>query len=717
MSFRFTHRLCPVAASLTSFWIIVALSAITIAQQPVPPQAAQRPHKMEIHGDTRIDEFYWMRDRENPEVISWLEQENAYREAVMAPLKDLQEKLAKELRERIKQDDESVPLPDHGYNWFTRIRDGQQYPNYYRQRIASESATANQPELVLDQNALAEGQSYCSVGMLRSRPAGDIIAWAVDFVGRRKYTIQFKNVSAGEMLPDEIKDTTGRFIFAEDNQHLFYTRQDPETLRSYQVFCHTIGTDPQSDRLVYEEKDEEYSVGIDLSKSRKYLIITSAQTLSTECRIVDAHNPAADPIVFHPRERDHEYSVDHLNDRFVIRTNWQAPNFRLMQVDQAGREKSQWAILLPHDPAVFLQSFELLNDWLVVEERCNGLVRIRFRNWNDPDFKTIDFGEPCYAASLAATNIAETNLLRYSFSSLKTPNSIIEFDLKSGQKHLLKQDEILGGFDSANYISERIWATATDGTKVPIGVLRHKDTAVDGSAPLLIYGYGSYGASEEDDFNPAILSLVNRGFVFAVAHIRGGQEMGRHWYEDGKLLKKKNTFTDFIACTRFLVEQKYADPKRVYALGGSAGGLLMGAVANMAPGLYHGMIAEVPFVDVVTTMLDDSIPLTTSEYDEWGNPNDPEYYRYMLSYSPYENVQRREYPHLLVTTGLHDSQVQYWEPAKWVARLRARKTDHNLLLMHTEMSAGHGGSSGRYRKYQETALRQAFLLMLAGIEK
>jgi oligopeptidase B len=478
-----------------------------------------------------------------------------------------------------------------------------------------------------------------------------------------------------------------------------------------------LGTDTQTDRLVYEEKDEEFSVDIDLSKSRKFLIITSQQTLSTECRLLDAHNPEADPIIFHLRERDHEYSVDHINDHFVIRTNWDAPNFRLMQVDRAGAEKSLWIELLPHNSAVFLEGFELLNDWLVVEERFNGLIRIRFRKWKDPQFQTIDFGEPCYSASLAATNLSETNLLRYSFSSLKTPNSVFEYNLATGQKNLLKQDEILGGFESSNYVSERLWATTDDGTRVPIGLLRHKDTAVDGTAPLLIYGYGSYGYSEEDDFNAAMLSLVNRGFVFAVAHIRGGQEMGRHWYEDGKLLNKKNTFTDFIDCTRFLVDQKYADPKRVYAMGGSAGGLLMGAVANLAPSLYHGMIAEVPFVDVVTTMLDDSIPLTTSEYDEWGNPNDPEYYQYMLSYSPYENVQRREYPNLLVTTGLHDSQVQYWEPAKWVARLRERKTDQNLVLMHTEMSAGHGGSSGRYRKYQETALRQAFLLMLAGIDQ
>jgi oligopeptidase B len=567
------------------FVLVASWASLAKGQQPVPPKATQRPHEMEIHGDQRIDEFYWMRDRDNPEVISWLEQENAYREAVMAPVKALQEKLANELRDRIKQDDESVPYPDHGYDWFTRIRDGQQYADFFRRKIDTDPNQLIDDDLVLDQNSLAEGKAYCSVGGVRCRPAGDIVAWSVDFVGRRKYTIQFKNLATGQMLPEEILDTTGSFMFAEDNEHLFYTRQDPETLRAHQVYCHRLGTDPATDRLVYEEPDEEFSVGIDLSKSRKYLIVTSVQTLSTECRLLEATNPAADPVIFHPRERDHEYSVDHLNDRFVIRTNWQAPNFRLMEIDRAAADKSEWTELLPHDQAVFLEGFELLNDWLVVEERFNGLIRLRYRTWNDREFQTIDFGEPCYSASLAATNVADTDLLRYSFSSLKTPDSIFEYNLKTGEKDLLKQEEVLGGFEAADYVTERLWATAADGTKVPIGLLRHKNTKVDGTAPLLLYGYGSYGYSEEDDFNPAVLSLVNRGFVFAVAHIRGGQELGRHWYEDGKLLKKKNTFTDFIDCTRFLIERKYADPQRVYALGGSAGGLLMGAVANLAPGL------------------------------------------------------------------------------------------------------------------------------------
>jgi oligopeptidase B len=686
------------------------------AQQVVPPIAAKRPHEMIMHGDKRVDEFYWMRERENPEVIDWLNKENAYLDAMLAPVKPLQERLANEIRDRIKQDDESVPYPDRGYNWYSRIKDGQQYSNFYRRKIG-ETGKNGDEELVLDQNQLAVGKEYCSVGRMTSSPSGDLVAWPVDFVGRRKYTIQFKKLSTGQMLPQEIKDTTGNLVFAEDGKHLFYTRQDPETLRSYRVYRHQIGTDPAMDKLVYEETDEEFSVGITNTKSRDYLIIASIQTLSTECRLINAKNPLAEPILFFGRQPDHEYSVDHLDGRFVIRTNWKSPNFRLMETDRPNADQAQWKELLAHDPSTFLEGFELLKDWLVVEERFNGLNRIRYRRWNEPEFQSLDFGEPCYSAGMAATNIAETNKLRYSFSSLKTPPSVVEFDLVSAAKVVLKQDEILGGFDSSNYLSERLWAIARDGTKVPVGVLRHKSTSIDGSAPLFIYGYGSYGASEEDDFNPAVLNLVNRGFIYAVAHIRGGQEMGRSWYENGKLLKKKNTFTDFIDCTKFLIENKYADPKRVYAQGGSAGGLLMGAVMNMEPELYHGMIADVPFVDVVTTMLDDTIPLTTSEYDEWGNPNDPQYYQYMLSYSPYENVQKRNYPNLLVTTGLHDSQVQYFEPAKWVARLRDRKTDQNLLLLHTEMSAGHGGSSGRYKRYRETAMRQVFLLMLAGIKE
>jgi oligopeptidase B len=683
---------------------------------PVPPVADRRPQVLDAHGHQRVDDYYWMRDRENPEVIRWLEEENAYRISVMSATEDLQKKLADELRERIKQDDESAPYPERGYLWYSRTEDGQQYEKHFRRQLDSHNLAAKAiEELVLDENQLAEGHEFCSVGDFQVGPSGQIVAWAVDFVGRRLYSIQFRDMATGEMLQDCIAETTGNMVFAEDREHLFYTRQDPETLRSDRVYCHRLGTDPQEDRLVYQEQDEQFSVYVAPTKSKKYIQIISSQTLSTECRLIDSEQPQNEPILFLPRERQHEYSLDHLNGLFVIRTNWQAANFRLMETELPGKGKESWKELVPHDPDVFLEGFELLDNWLVIEERANGLTRIRYREKDQKDFRTLDFGEPCYSAGLAATVLSETDLIRYSFSSLRTPPAIIDFNLRTGDKTIVKQEEVLGGFDSQHYVTDRLWAPARDGTLIPVAVIRHCDTPVDSSAPLLVYAYGSYGYSMEDAFSPLIFNLVNRGFVYAIAHIRGGQEMGRWWYEEGKLLKKTNTFTDFIDCTKHLVAEKFGDPSRVYARGGSAGGLLMGAVANMAPELYHGMIADVPFVDVVTTMLDDTIPLTTSEYDEWGNPNEKEFYDYMLSYSPYDNVQAKAYPHMLITTGLHDSQVQYWEPAKWVARLRERKTDDHLLLLYTEMHAGHGGASGRYDRYREIALRHAFLLMLAGV--
>jgi len=714
------------AFAFPQFVLLIAILTMTMppieAQETqkttlLPPKATKKPQVLKAHNHERIDEYYWMREREDPAVIQWLESENAYREAILSGTEKLQETLVSELRARIKQDDQSAAYPDRGYDWFSKTLDGRQYEIHYRRPWnTTGTQEVGVEELVLDENDLAQGHEFCSVAELEVSPTGQIVAWPVDFVGRRLYTIQFRDLATGKMLPDEIPETTGNLVFAEDNLHVFYTRQDPETLRSDRVFCHRLGTNPDTDRLVYNERDQEFSVHVAPTKSRRYIQIVSSQTLSTECLLLDARKPELPPVVFLPRERNHEYSLDHLGDRFVIRTNWDAPNFSLLETSSPGDDKAQWKQLLPHDSSVFVENFELLEDWLVVEERTDGLTRIRFRGWQEEEFQTLDFGEPCFAAGLAATSTAKTNLLRYVFSSPKTPASVIDVDLRTGIKSVVKQDEILGGFDSSNYVTERSWASARDGAKVPIAILRHRHTPVDGTAPCLVYAYGSYGLSMEDGFSPLILNLVDRGFVYAVAHIRGGQEMGRHWYEEGKLLKKKNTFTDFIDCTRHLVEQKVADPARVYARGGSAGGLLMGAIANMAPELYHGIIADVPFVDVVTTMLDDSIPLTTSEYDEWGNPNEPEYYRYMLSYSPYDNLEPKSYPNLLVTTGLHDSQVQYWEPAKWVARLREVKTDDHLLLLYTEMHAGHGGASGRYDRYRQIAMRQAFLLMLAGIQ-
>lgn len=680
-----------------------------------PPVATKRPKAIVTHGHQRVDDYYWMRERENPELLQWLEAENAYRQSVMAGQQKLQEQLVIELRQRIQQDDQSAAYPDRGYLWYSKTKDGQQYASHFRRMAINLTSTlpldSAEEELVLDENLLAEGHEFCEVADLQVSPSGQLVAWPVDFVGRRFFDIQIRDMSTGKILSDSIAATSGNMIFADD-KCLFYTRQDPETLRYDRLYCHVIGQPASEDRLIFTEQDEEFNLFLLPTKSRRYIQCISMQTESTEVRLIDCLNPTAEPQLFLPRQEEHEYSLDHLGDRFVVLTNWQAPNFRLMQCGKIGVDKSQWTEILAHDAQVLLEDFELLNNWLVVVERVDGLSRIRYTNNNGQTWKQIDFGEPCYSATLAATTVADSDLLRYSFSSLKTPRKIVDHNLLIGTQHIVKQDPVLGGFDSANYLTDRLWAPAQDGTKIPISLVYHRNTKLDATAPVLVYAYGSYGINMEDEFIPSIYNLLDRGFVYAIAHVRGGQEMGRHWYDQGKLLHKKNTFTDFIACTRYLIDGKIADPKRVFAQGGSAGGLLMGAIANMAPELYRGIIAEVPFVDVVTTMLDDSIPLTTSEYDEWGDPNEKTYYDYMLSYSPYDNVQEQSYPNMLVVTGLHDSQVQYWEPAKWVAKLREKKRDNHLLLLDVEMHAGHGGSSGRYDRYKEIAKIQSFILML-----
>jgi len=702
---RFSRRfLLPLC-----FAILVAPVATAVAQQLVPPTAAKRPYPMEMHGHVRVDDYYWMRERENPAVISWLNSENEYTRGMLEPTAELRQTLAGELKARIPQNDDSVPYPKSGYDWFSRITEGAQYRAFYR-RLPQPGA---KEELVVDANQAAGDSKFCSLPGVNPSPDGKTVAWAVDLVGRRKYTLKFRDMTTGEMLPDQCQNVTGSVVWAEDSKTVFYTRQDPDTLRSNHVFRHRLGTDPASDELVYDETDEEFSVGIDKTRSRKYIVISSDQTLSSECRIINAHHPETDSVVFLAREPDHEYSIDHIGDSFYVRTNWEAKNFRLMKSAEPGLDKSKWEMVVPHSDSQFLESFALFDNWLAISLLENGLTEIRYRTWDAEKFADVKFDEPCYSAGLAVTDETATGKLRYVYSSLRTPDSVFDFDMATGKSTLLKQTKIGGGFDRENYVAERQWATAQDGTKVPVSIVFRKYTPRDGSAPCLLYGYGSYGSSMSADFDPAIVSLLDRGWVYAIAHIRGGQEMGRAWYEDGKLLKKKNTFTDFIDCGKFLVAEKYCSPETLYGNGGSAGGLLIGAVANLAPELFHGLIAEVAFVDVVTTMLDETIPLTTSEYDEWGNPNDATYYRYMLSYSPYDNVQAKDYPHLLVTTGLHDSQVQYWEPAKWVARLRELKTGDGVLLMHTEMEAGHGGASGRLDQYRETALRHAFLIWLA----
>jgi oligopeptidase B len=554
------------------------------------------------------------------------------------------------------------------------------------------------------------------VASLAVSSSSNILAYAVDFVGRRKYSIYFRDLATGKALDKVIEDVTGNIEWAEDNKTLFYTRQDPDTLRWYQVFRHTLGDDPKNDPLVFQEDDEEFSVVVGKSRSRKFILIGSEQTLSSEWRYVSAADPAAESKLFQAREANHEYQIEHIGDRFFIRTNWNARNFRLMKAAENKTAKDAWVEVIPHDEKALLDDFALFDDFLAVAHRSEGLVKIRCKSWRENGEKQVAFSEPVYVASISATPETKTDWLRYQFASLNTPDSVREFNVKTGETRVIKQEEVLGGFNSADYETQRLWATADDGTKIPVSLVRKKTTPLDGTAPCLLYGYGSYGISMDADFQLSLLNLLNRGFVYAIAHIRGGQEMGRSWYEDGKLLKKKNTFTDFINVGEFLVREKIADPRRLYAEGGSAGGLLMGAVMNMRPDLFRGIIAEVPFVDVVNTMLDDSIPLTTSEYDEWGNPNEKNYFDYMLSYSPYDNVKSVAYPNVLVTTGLHDSQVQYWEPAKWVAKLRKLKKDKNLLLFKINTDAGHGGASGRFDQYNEVVLRQAFLLKLAQLQ-
>lgn len=682
-----------------------------VTQTLQPPIAAVRPTKLEKHGHLRIDNYYWLRERDNPEVIEYLKAENAYADAVMVPYKDLEEKLFAEMKARIKQSDLSVPYKLDDYYYYTRFEEGKEYPIYCRKRGSLEAAE----EVMIDGNAMAQGQSYFAIGASAVSFGQDILAFAVDTVGRRIYTIRFKNLTTGELLPDEIRASTPNIAWANDNRTLFYAKQDPTTLRPYRIYRHTLGTQQQDDVLVYEEKDETFSCRVFRTKSKRFLMIASTQTLSTEYRFLDANTPEGEFKVFHPRERHHEYFVDHFEDYFYIRTNDDAKNFRLMRTPVGDTRKTAWRDVILHRKTVLLEDVEIFRDFLVLTERRNGLRRLRILPWLGASEHYITFDEPTYYVAVDVNPDFNTHLLRYRYQSLVTPNTVYDYDMRKRAKKLLKQDEVLGGYDPNAYQSERRYARASDGTLVPISMVYRKGMKRNGNNPLLLYGYGSYGISTDATFSSARLSLLDRGFIYAIAHVRGGEELGRAWYEDGKLLKKKNTFTDFIACARYLIDEHYTQPDRLFALGGSAGGLLMGAVINMAPDMFKGVVALVPFVDVVTTMLDESIPLTTAEYDEWGNPNDKTYYDYMLSYSPYDNVERRAYPNLLVMAGLHDSQVQYWEPAKWVAKLRAMKTDNNLLLLKTNMEAGHSGASGRFRRLRETALQYAFILRLAGI--
>jgi len=676
---------------------------------PTPPVAEKKPQTLETHGDVRVDDYYWLNDRSNPDVVAYLEAENAYTEAVLAKVSDLRSELFDELKNRIEPDDSTVPAPYHGYLYYTRYEEGLEYPIYCRREQSPDAPE----EVTLDVNKVAEGHDFCSVSDNLVSPDSRLLAWAVDTVGRRKYTIYVTDLETGELLPDVLTGVTGNLAWANDNQTLFYTRQDPETLRSYQVWRHRLGEGPSQDVLVYEETDPTFSTYVWKTRSEDYILIESEQTLATEFHFIDADEPEDEPKIIAPRERGVEYSVDEAADRFIIRTNLGAENFRLMiaPVAHPGRDNWREMEIAPARDDVLLEAVDVFSDFMVLTERRNGLRHLRVVPADGGAEIEVHFDEPAYVTWVDDNEEFDTTVLRYGYSSLNTPETIYDLDLETGERTLMKRQQIRGGFDPENYVVERLMAPARDGIEVPVSLVHRTGIPRNGTSPLLLYAYGSYGYSTEDWFRPDVVSLLDRGFVFAIAHVRGGQEMGRWWYEDGKLLNKKNTFTDFIDCGRFLVAEGYTAPDRMFARGGSAGGLLMGAVANMAPDLFAGIIANVPFVDVVTTMLDDSIPLTTGEFDEWGDPKQPEYYDYMLSYSPYDNAVAKDYPAMLVTTALEDSQVQYFEPAKWVAKLRALKTDDNPLVFTCEMSAaGHGGVSGRYRKYEETALEYAFIL-------
>ncbi len=681
-----------------------------------PPVAEIKPHIRTIHGDTVTDNYYWMIDYfreglDSDKVIAYLEAENAYLDTMMAGTKELQEQLFREMKSRIKEKDESVPVFSNGYFYYTRTEEGRQYFKYCRKKGSLDAPE----EVLLDVDAMAEGKSYYTVSGFNVSDDNKLLAYGVDEVSRRQYTIYIKNLETGEVYEDAIKGTAGYSVWASDSKTLFYTANNPNTLLSEKIKRHVLGSDPSHDETVYEEQDKSNYIGVGRSKNRKYIFIRSRATLSSETWVLDASDPSGRFKSFQPRMKDVLYDVIALEDRFLIRTNKDAINFKLMECPLDQTDVASWQEVIPHRSDVLLEGITEFKDFLAIGERKNGLMQIRIRNLQDNGEYYIDFGEAAYDAYFGANPEYHSQVLRYNYTSLITPASTYDYDLAAKEKKLMKQQEVLGGYDPSGYVTERMYATAGDGVRIPVSLVYKKGFVKDGNAPLLLYAYGSYGASMDPSFSSSRLSLLDRGFAFAIAHIRGGQEMGRQWYEDGKMMRKKNTFTDFIDVGKFLVQEKYTSREHLYAQGGSAGGLLMGAVANMAPELWNGMIAQVPFVDVVNTMLDESIPLTTNEFDEWGNPKEKDAYFYMKSYSPYENVEQKAYPNILVTTGLHDSQVQYFEPAKWVARLRAMKTDRNILLLHTNMSFGHGGASGRFDYLKDAALNYAFLLALEGM--
>jgi len=679
------------------------------------PVADIKPKDRKIHGDTVTDNYYWMIDffKEGPDstaVVDYLTAENTYLDEMMKGTKKLQEDLFNELKGRIKEKDESVPVFRNGYFYYSRTEEGKQYSKYCRKK----GSLAAEEEILLDIDELAKGHPYYSATGYSVSPDNSLLAYGVDNVSRRQYTIYIKNLETGELLEDTITNTEGDPVWAADNRTIFYTEKNPETLLSEKIKKHKLGEDSAADLIVYEEHDKSNYIGVDKSKSGKYIFIYSSATLSSETWLIPSDKPDSEFKVFQPRMKEVLYSVVPLTDKFLIVTNWEAQNFRLMECPLDKTGIANWKEVIPHRTDVLLEGVEEFKDFLVISERKNGLAELRIRNANGTEHY-IDFGEPAYTAVVGSNPEYDSTTLRYMYTSMTTPVSVYDYDMASKTKTLMKQQEIVGGYNREDYTTERLYARAADGTNVPLSIVYKNGLKRDGTAPLLLYAYGSYGHNIDPSFSSSSLSLLNRGFIFAVAHIRGGQEMGRQWYEDGKLMKKMNTFTDFIDCAKFLIAEKFSSPEHLYAQGGSAGGLLMGAIINLEPELWHGIIAQVPFVDVVNTMLDESIPLTTNEFDEWGNPKNEEAYHYMKAYSPYENIEKKAYPNMLVTTGLHDSQVQYFEPAKWIAKLRATKTDKNILLLKTDMDFGHGGASGRFDYLKDIALNYAFLLSLEGI--
>lgn len=689
------------------------------------PKASKVAKELVIHNDVRIDDYYWLRlsdDEKNAEtpsektkkVLSYLNEENAFYEGETLHTKQFQEDLFLEMKSRIKEDDSSVPYFKNGYYYISRYDIGKQYPIYTRKKGSLDA----EEEIFLDVNILAEGHEYFDIGGMSISNDNQILAYGVDDTGRRQYNIHFKNIASGEYLKDVINNTTGSATWANDSQTIFYNKKDEVTLRSDKVFRHTLGIDTTNDVLVYHEKDETYNVYIGRTKSKKYLVIGSYSTLQTEYQFLEADQPTGNFRVFQERTDDLEYSIMHFHDAFYILTNKDnAKNFKLMKTSVEATSKENWVDVIPHREDVLLEDVSIFKDFLVLEEREEGLNKLRIIRWDKTEDYYLPFDEETYSSYAFSNPEFDTPWLRYGYNSMTTPSSVIDFNMNTKEKEIKKEQEVLGGkFDKNNYTSRRIWVPARDGKKVALSIVHRKDTLVNEDTPILMYAYGSYGHTVDDSFSTTRLTLLDRGFVFALAHIRGSEYLGRSWYEDGKLLKKKNTFTDFVDCAQYLVAQKMTSPNHLYAMGGSAGGLLMGAIANMNPELFQGIISAVPFVDVVTTMLDESIPLTTGEYDEWGNPNEKEYYDYIKSYSPYDNIEAKEYPNMLITTGLHDSQVQYWEPAKYVAKLRELKTDNKQLYLHTNMEAGHGGASGRFDSLKEIAKEYTFILDLENIK-